>query len=355
MKSVGQWELGAKQATCSKKPPGAKQATSNFANHRRLFTDSDEIRILKTYYKFTKSTTQSSTTPFASSSSPITVDSQTFERINKAVNSKFTQSQILDKLRKLRAKYRKQARTKSLIKTPHDQEIFNIARNMWGKKTKPKEKKVEDPVSSDDNNFNEEAEEEEEEEEAVVTGNEQRREEVNLEEYPVLVSEFSKYIPVNPMWKLLGNSKLKKMNEQWMSIGIEEAKIVTKKADLVKEQTQLLMQVLQTDNEDKEEGKEEEEEAAVTVNEQGRDQEVNLEEYPILVSEFSKYFPVNPMWKLLCNSKLRKMNEQCMSIGIEEAKIVTKKADLVKESRLNCSRMVHGSGELKNLVSISFC
>ncbi|KAK0605988.1 hypothetical protein LWI29_032873 [Acer saccharum] len=232
----------------------SKQSTpssSTSQNRSRLFTDSDEIRILKTYYKFTKSTTQSSTTPSASSSSsPITVDSQTFERINKAVNSKFTQSQIIDKLRRLRTKYRKQARTKSLIKTPHDQEIFNIARKMWGKKTKPKEKKVEDPVSSDDNNFNEEAEEEEEEEEeeAVVTGNEQRREEVNLEEYPVLVSEFSKYIPVNPMWKLLGNSKLKKMNEQWMAIGIEEAKIVTKKADLVKEQTQLLMQVLQTGN-----------------------------------------------------------------------------------------------------------
>ncbi|KAK3205882.1 hypothetical protein Dsin_019928 [Dipteronia sinensis] len=238
----------------------SKQTTPSFTtsqNHRRLFTDSDEIRILKIYYKFTKSTTQSSATPSSSSSSssPITVDSQTFERINKALNFKFTQSQIIDKLRKLRVKYRKQARTRSLIKTPHDQEIFNIARKIWGKKTKPKEKKVEDPVSS---NFNGEAEaeaeaeaeeeEEEEEEEAVVTGNEQRREVVNLEEYPVLVSEFSKYFPVNPMWKLLGNSKLKKMNEQWMSIGIEEAKIVTKKAELVKEQTQLLMQVLQTGN-----------------------------------------------------------------------------------------------------------
>ncbi|KAI9196242.1 hypothetical protein LWI28_022198 [Acer negundo] len=226
--------------TTKSKSKQSKPSSSTSQNHRRLFTDSDEIRILKTYYKFTKSTTPSA----SSSSSPVTVDSQTFERINKAVNSKFTQSQIIDKLRKLRTKYRKQARTKSLIKTPHDQEIFNIARKMWGNKTKPKEKKVEDPASSDDNNFNEEAEEEE----AVVTGNEQRREEVNLEEYPLLVSEFSKYIPVNPMWKLLGNSKLKKMNEQWVSIGIEEAKIVTKKADLVKEQTQLLMQVLQTGN-----------------------------------------------------------------------------------------------------------
>ncbi|KAK1581801.1 hypothetical protein Q3G72_009122 [Acer saccharum] len=122
------------------------------------------------YYKFTKSTTQSLTTQSASSSSPITIDSQTFERINKSVNSKFSQSHIIDKLRKLRAKYRKQARTRSLIKTSHNQEIFNIAHKMWGRKMKPKEKKVEDPISSDDNNFNEKAEVEEEEE-AMVTGN----------------------------------------------------------------------------------------------------------------------------------------------------------------------------------------
>ncbi|KAK0580648.1 hypothetical protein LWI29_004632 [Acer saccharum] len=120
--------------------------------------------------KFTKSTTQSLTTQSASSSSPITIDSQTFERINKSVNSKFSQSHIIDKLRKLRAKYRKQARTRSLIKTSHNQEIFNIAHKMWGRKMKPKEKKVKDPISSDDNNFNEKAEVEEEEE-AMVTGN----------------------------------------------------------------------------------------------------------------------------------------------------------------------------------------
>ncbi|TXG54336.1 hypothetical protein EZV62_019592 [Acer yangbiense] len=207
--------------TTKSKSKQATPSSSTSQNHRGLFTNSDEIHILKTYYKFTKSTTQSSTTQSASSSSsssPITVDSQTFERINKSVNSKFTQSQIINKLRKLRARYRKQARTRFLIKTSHNQEIFNIARKMWGKKTKPKEKKVEDPVSSE------------------------------LEEYPVLVSEFSKYFPVNPMWKLLANIKLKKMNEQWMSIGIEEAKIVIQKAELVKEQTQLLMQVLQTGN-----------------------------------------------------------------------------------------------------------
>lgn len=62
------------------------------------------------------------------------------------------------------------------------------------------------------------------------------------------MGEFSKYQPMNLAWrealKSLGNGKLKEMNDKWMVIGIEEAKIVNKKADLVKEQTQLIMKAL---------------------------------------------------------------------------------------------------------------
>lgn len=62
------------------------------------------------------------------------------------------------------------------------------------------------------------------------------------------MGELSKYLPMNSVWrealKSLGNDKLKGMNDKWMGIGIEEAKIVNKKADLVKEQTQLIMKAL---------------------------------------------------------------------------------------------------------------
>lgn len=69
-----------------------------------------------------------------------------------------------------------------------------------------------------------------------------------MDQYPVLAGELSKYLPMNLVWrealKSLGNDKLKEMNDKWMLIGIEEAKIVSKKADLVKEQTQLIMKAL---------------------------------------------------------------------------------------------------------------
>lgn len=71
---------------------------------------------------------------------------------------------------------------------------------------------------------------------------------MDLQEYPGLVSELSKYLAVDSVLKeglkMLGRDKLKEMNERWISLGIEEAMVVAKKADLVKEQTQLLMQVL---------------------------------------------------------------------------------------------------------------
>lgn len=71
---------------------------------------------------------------------------------------------------------------------------------------------------------------------------------VNLEDYPALVCEFSKYLPLNLVWRealrSLGSGKLREMDEKWKSIGVEEAKIVFKKAELVKEQTNLIMEVL---------------------------------------------------------------------------------------------------------------
>ncbi|KAJ0021441.1 hypothetical protein Pint_32038 [Pistacia integerrima] len=202
-----------------------RQATpsSSAANQNgggRLFTDSDEVRLLKTLEKLTKSTPPSP---------QIT-------------------SQITYKLRTLRTKYHKQARTKSLIKTPHDQKLFKIARKIWGKQIKRKSKRLGDLQSSD------KEEQEEEENVALVEAErnderEQEREEVvNLEDYPALVGEFSKYLPLSLVrreaLRSLGSGKLREMDEKWKSIGIEEAKIVIKKAELVKEQTGLIMEVL---------------------------------------------------------------------------------------------------------------
>ncbi|KAJ4725000.1 mediator-associated protein 1-like [Melia azedarach] len=232
-------------------PRKRKQSTpysppSTSSQNGRVFTDSDEIRLLKTFHKVNKATPSSSIT------TTFTVDSPSFKRINSALNSKFTHAQITDKLRRLRIKYHKQARSKSLIRTPHDRELFKTAKNIWGKKTKARGVENRASRSGQGQGQGQEQVEEEEEQQQQLVGrhDEQERErgEVDLDEYPVLVSEFSKFLPLNVVWKealkSLGNDKLREMNEKWMMIGLEEAKIVTKKAELVKEQTNFIMQVL---------------------------------------------------------------------------------------------------------------
>lgn len=217
-----------------------RQATPSSSN-TTLFTESDEVRLLKTLEKLTQSTQLSP---------QLTVDSENFNRINSVLNSKFTRSQVNSKLRRLRTKYHKQARSKSLIKTPHDQKLFNIARKLWGKQTKRKFERIEDRQSSDKEDQEEEANEAVVGVEAVRNGEQEEEceEVVNLEVFPALVGELSKYFPQNLVWRnalrSLGSGKLREMDEKWKSIGIEEAKIVIKKAELVKQQTLLIKEVL---------------------------------------------------------------------------------------------------------------
>lgn len=224
-----------------RKQVATSPVSSPTSQNGRVFTDSDEIRLLKIFKKLAEQnpSSSSSSTP----NSTITIDSSSFNRINSSLGSKFTHAQITDKIRRLRVKYHKQARSKSLIKTPHDQALFKIAQLIWGKKKtnrKKEAKKVQNSASADDEDEGEEQKNEQNEE--------REREGAELDEYPVLAGELSKYLPMNLVWrealKSLGNDKLKEMNDKWMLIGIEEAKIVSKKADLVKEQTQLIMKAL---------------------------------------------------------------------------------------------------------------
>lgn len=215
---------------------------------QRVFTDSDEIRLLKSLTKAA-----------AKSESPqiTTVDSVVFNRINRSLGSKFTHTQISDKVRRLRAKYHKQARSKSLIRTHHDQRVFKICRKIWGKNTgNQRAKSLQEAGDANDGaSLEEEEEKEKEEEEAVgngggVCGGEREEKEggVSLEDFPALVSEFSRSFPENNVWKdglsCLGKEKLREMNDKWMLLRIEEAKLMAKRADLVSEQTRLAMEAV---------------------------------------------------------------------------------------------------------------
>ncbi|XP_021277752.1 probable transcription factor At1g61730 [Herrania umbratica] len=179
----------------------------------RVFSESDEIQILKCLFRATKSIPP-----------PITaVGTRTINRIIKRLNYKFTPSQINDKLRRLRLKYHKHARNKSLVRTHHDRRIFKLSKRIWGKK-----------ISATNN---EKVEEE--------TGSGERNWVRNLEKFPYLVAEFSRVLPENEVWKErmkgLEEEKLRQMDQEWIFIKVEEAKLVAKKADLMQQQ---IMEIL---------------------------------------------------------------------------------------------------------------
>ncbi|KAH0780721.1 hypothetical protein KY290_000319 [Solanum tuberosum] len=92
---------------------GKSKAIDHQNNHKSckkitgVFTETNEIALLKTL-----------------SQSPNNNDLRT---------GYFTYAQIAYKLKKLKEKYHKFARSKSQIKTPHDCEIYEIGRKIWGR------------------------------------------------------------------------------------------------------------------------------------------------------------------------------------------------------------------------------
>ncbi|OIT28047.1 PREDICTED: probable transcription factor At1g11510 [Nicotiana attenuata] len=221
-------------------PPRRKRNPTSAANHRenspkspeksipitktlsktpeahRVFTENDEIQLLKTI-----------------SGSP--------NNSEFTSNGNFTEKQIAKKLKRLKEKYHKLARSKSLIKTPHDKKIYEIARQIWGRNAaKGKEPGVELHRSC--------------EEEKGAEVEVEVEEEVNLEEFPFLVSEMMSIFGRSEYCKeglrRLGKEKLKRMNEKWMELRLKEAEIMVNKAKLYHEQLKLVVEGSKgTDNE----------------------------------------------------------------------------------------------------------
>ncbi|GMJ10777.1 hypothetical protein like AT2G01370 [Hibiscus trionum] len=180
----------------------------------RVFSESDEIRILKFLIRATRSIPPPITT----------IGSPTINRVVERLNHKFTPSQINDKLRRLRDKYHKHVNNKYLVKTHHDRRVFKLSRRIWGKKKSPK-KRAEKLRGA----------------EVAESG----EGDGDLEKYPYLVAEFSRVLPDNEVWKErlkgLEERELRKMDQEWVLVKVEEAKLVAKKAELLHRQMMEIM------------------------------------------------------------------------------------------------------------------
>lgn len=165
-----------------------KEISKSPEPHSRIFTEKDEIQLLKTL-----------------SQSP-----------NKPYNTNFTSTQIAKKLKRLKEKYHKLARSKSLIKTPHDREIYEIGRTIWGRNANAAKGK----------------------ELLGVELHESFEGVIILEDFTFLMNEMKAVFERNEGYyckeglRRLGKKKLKEMNEKWMELKLEESEVMMSKAQL---------------------------------------------------------------------------------------------------------------------------
>ncbi|PKI78366.1 hypothetical protein CRG98_001234 [Punica granatum] len=90
----------------------------------RVFKKKDEIMLLRSFFEATDKSVPSPATK---------IDPTTLEILGESLGSKFTHTQLSNKLRHMRDKYRKQSLGKSSIKTPRDRQIYELCRKIWGK------------------------------------------------------------------------------------------------------------------------------------------------------------------------------------------------------------------------------
>ncbi|XP_028101956.1 probable transcription factor At1g11510 [Camellia sinensis] len=195
-------------ATAAESPENPTLAASKSPSRRVLFTEQDEIHLLKALKRANKL----SSSAVASPPPPL----------SGVIGGDFSDVQITDKLRRLRQRYHKLARTKSLMKTPRDRKIYEMGRKIWGKKLKNSRR---ESKSVEDGGF---------------------EGEVDLSDFPALLREVSGIFPENRVYRegleRLGREKLMSLNEKWMVQRMEEAGLLAKKAELFYEQTKLELQ-----------------------------------------------------------------------------------------------------------------
>ncbi|XWS58304.1 hypothetical protein CRYUN_Cryun08bG0022700 [Craigia yunnanensis] len=135
-----------------KKPPPPQPLDEARRLFQRLWTDEDEIELLQGFLDYSTSRTNSN----SSSSHHHHYDTALFyDQIKSKLQLDFNKNQLVEKLRRLKKKYRNVMNKISSgkdfsFKSPHDQATFEISRKIWSNSVG----KVEDNVLDDDENNN---------------------------------------------------------------------------------------------------------------------------------------------------------------------------------------------------------
>ncbi|MBA0881034.1 hypothetical protein Goshw_005415 [Gossypium schwendimanii] len=136
-----------------KKTPPLQQLDDSRRLFQRLWTDEDEIELLQGFLDYTMLKTSSN--PSSTSHHHHQDTALFYDQIKSKLQLDFNKNQLVEKLRRLKKKYRNviskiSSGKEFSFKSPHDQATFEISRRIWSDGVS----KVEDNVLDDDENNN---------------------------------------------------------------------------------------------------------------------------------------------------------------------------------------------------------
>ncbi|XP_031112220.1 uncharacterized protein LOC116016201 [Ipomoea triloba] len=198
-------------------PKSAAAANSQLSN--KVFSKEDEINLLKAL-----------------------LESTTDPTVSLPLGHHVSETQIAAKIKRMKERYHKLAKSKSRIKTAHDEEVYQIARLIWGKQAKkpaPLMVKISETAAEEPSPEIEKLPDGEDLGENAEKENGDATGEVDLGDFPYLVEQMAVNFTGNDMYLMglrqLGSRKLEGMNEQWKGLMEEEAEFIAKKAQFYQE------------------------------------------------------------------------------------------------------------------------
>ncbi|KAK9127573.1 hypothetical protein Syun_016370 [Stephania yunnanensis] len=205
-------------------PIGSPFAPSNDDKKRRVcqrvFSEQDKIHLLQTIL---------SMRGVSGSPSKISM-SALFDRVGDSLSCVITLSQLRNKVSHLRHIYEKQVSTNAQFKNPHEQEVFEVSHKIWGGE-------VANIGCANDGS-------------SSMAPTKERSTGDLEKKYPHLMEEASR-LPATAKSGLgrLSSLESERLNERWRAQQIEEAKVLSKRGELIQEINSLILEAIEVQQE----------------------------------------------------------------------------------------------------------
>ncbi|KAG6572314.1 STOREKEEPER protein, partial [Cucurbita argyrosperma subsp. argyrosperma] len=214
----------------------------------RLWSEDDEISILQGMIDFQS----------AKGSDPYTDMSQFLEFIKKNLSVNVSKNQLIDKVRRLKKKYKNNSEKGRNGDDPvflkqHEHNSFVLSKKIWGNEAKNKPRKHSVKASNSVSISSPRVDVEAAKKETVNNNNVESKilAEEFLSEYPWLKASFmvenGKFCSegllrlVRERMPSIGSEKAKELDDKWRMLGENELELYVKKVELVREQCKLIL------------------------------------------------------------------------------------------------------------------